>query len=225
MRDRFTDQARRVLDLARQEADGLGQRYMGPEHVVLGVLRDGTSAAAQVLRAHGLELEAARAGLGRLAERGVVAGPRPSDAELLGALGIDLDAVRRQTEQAFGPDAVQQATREATRARRRGIARVPRTPLEGPPLLIGRTLHFAVERADALGQATVGPEALLVGVLDDITRPWPRCMSNRWRRRLLAHVGLPTDYRGAVRPLLEAFAVDLDEVRDALVANLRGVPR
>jgi hypothetical protein len=50
-------------------------------------------------------------------------------------------------------------------------------------------------------------------------------MSNRWRRRLLAHVGLPTSYRGAARPLLEAFAVDLDELRDALVARLQGVTR
>jgi hypothetical protein len=101
---------------------------------------------------------------------------------------------------------------------------VPRTPLEGPPLLIGRTLQFAGERADALGQATVGPELLLVGVLDDITKPWPRCMSNRWRRRLLAHVGLPTDYRGAAWPLLEAFGVSLDELRGTLVARLRGAP-
>jgi ATP-dependent Clp protease ATP-binding subunit ClpA len=224
VRDRFTDQARRALALARQEADGLGQRYLGPEHVVLGVLRDGTSAAAQVLRGRGLELEAARAELGRLAERGVVAGPRPSDAELLGALGIDLDAVRQSTEETFGSRALAQATREATRARRRGIARVPRTPLEGPPLLIGRTLQFAGERADALGQATVGPELLLVGVLDDIAKPWPRCMSNRWRRRLLAHVGLPTDYRGAARPLLEAFGVSLDELHGTLVVRLRGAP-
>jgi Clp amino terminal domain, pathogenicity island component len=224
VRDRFTDQARRALALARQEADALGQRYLGPEHVVLGVLRDGTSAAAQVLRGRGLELEAARAELGRLAERGVVAGPRPSDAELLGALGIDLDAVRQSTEETFGSRALAQATREATRARRRGIARVPRTPLEGPPLLIGRTLQFAGERADALGQATVGPELLLVGVLDDIAKPWPRCMSNRWRRRLLAHVGLPGDYRGAAWPLLEAFGVSLDELRGTLVARLRGAP-
>jgi hypothetical protein len=66
---------------------------------------------------------------------------------------------------------------------------------------------------------------LLVGVLDDITRPWPRCMSNRWRRRLLAHVGLPTGYRGAARPLLEAFGVHLEELRDALVAHLQGARR
>jgi len=220
---RLTDQARRVLDLAKEEADRLGQRYLGPEHLLLGMLRDGTSAAAGVLRAHGVELEAARAELGRLALRGAVATPRPSDADLLSALGIDLDAVRQRTEQTFGPHAVQQATREATRARRRGIGRVPRTPLQGPPLLIGRTLQFAGSEADALGHRMIGPELLLVGVLDDSSKPWPRCMSNRWRRRLLAHVGLPTGYRGAARPLLAAFEVNLNELRDALV--VRGVSR
>jgi hypothetical protein len=39
-------------------------------------------------------IEAARAALGRLAARGVVPGPRPSDAELLGALGIELEPPR-----------------------------------------------------------------------------------------------------------------------------------
>ena len=33
--------ADRVLDLAREEADRFGHRYLGPEHVVLGLLRDG----------------------------------------------------------------------------------------------------------------------------------------------------------------------------------------
>jgi len=92
----------RILDLARDEAGRLGHRYVGPEHVVLGVLRDGASGAARVLRARGVDLEAARAALGRLAEQGVVPGPRPSDAELLGMLGIDLEAVRQSAERAFG---------------------------------------------------------------------------------------------------------------------------
>lgn len=72
MLERMPEHARRVLDLAREEADGLGHRYLGPEHVVLGVRRDPTSRAAQLLRARGVELDAARAELRRLAGRGVV---------------------------------------------------------------------------------------------------------------------------------------------------------
>ena len=213
--------ARRVLGLAREEADRVGHRYVGPEHLLLGVLRDGSSGAARVLQAHGVDVEAARAAMRRLVDRGVVAGPRPSDAELLSTLGIDLEAIRRRTEQAFGHRAVGWAIREATRARRRGIARVPRTPLREPPMLVSQALYHAGEAARALGIGVIGPELLLLGVVKDIQTPWPRCMRNRWSRQLHASVGLPEGYRGAAGPLLEAFGIDLEELRAALLAELR----
>jgi Clp amino terminal domain, pathogenicity island component len=189
------------------------------------VLRDGASGASRVLEAHGVDLAAARAALGGLVDRGVVPGPRPSDAELLGSLGIDLEAIRRTTEQAFGHRAVGWAIREATRARRRGVGRVPRTPLREPPLLISQALYHAGEQAKALGIGTVGPELLLLGVVTDIQTPWPRCMNNRWRRQLFASVGLPKGYRGAAGPLLGSLGVDLDQLGAALTAELgAGVP-
>jgi ATP-dependent Clp protease ATP-binding subunit ClpA len=132
-----SEQACRVLDLAWAEAEAFEHRYLGPEHLVLGVLRDGASGASRVLAAQGVNLPAARAALGRLADRGLVPGPRLGDAELLGTLGIDLETVRQRTEQAFGRTAVGWAIREATRARHRGVGRVPRTPLVDPPMLIG----------------------------------------------------------------------------------------
>jgi hypothetical protein len=220
-----SEHASRVLDLAWEEANLLGHRYLGPEHLVLGVLRDGASGASRVLEAHGVNLAAARVELRRLAERGVVPGPRPSDAELLGALGIDLDAIRRTTEQSFGGQALGWAIREATRARRRGVGRVPRTPLRDPPMLISQVLVHAGEQARALDLEVIGPELLLLGVVTDIQTPWPRCMNNRWTRQLHASVGLPKDYRGAAGPLLEAFGVDLDQLGGALLAELgAGVP-
>jgi hypothetical protein len=217
--------ARRVLELARAEAEGFGHRYLGPEHLVLGVLADGGSGASRVLEALGVTLESARAALRRLADRGVVPGPRPSDAELLSSLGIDLDAIRRTTEQTFGGKAVGWAIREATRARRGGTGRVPHTPLREPPMLLGQVLFHAGERARALGAGEVGPELLLWGVVTDLQTPWPRCMNNRWRRQLHASVGLPKGYRGAAGPLLAAFGVDLDGLAGALLAELgAGVP-
>ena len=220
-----SEQTDRVLDLARAEAEGFGHRYLGPEHLVVGVLRDGASGASRVLEAHGVELAAARVALGRLAGRGLVPGPRPSDAELLGTLGIDLEAIRRTTEQAFGGKALGWAIREATRARRRGVGRVPRTPLVDPPLLIGQVLVHAGEQARALGTAVIGPEVLLLGIVIDIQTPWPRCMDNRWRRQLHASVGLPKGYRGAAGPLLAAFGVDLEGLAGALLTQLQaGVP-
>ena len=219
------EHADRVLDLAREEADWFGHRYLGPEHVVLGVLRDGGSGPSQILEAHGVNMAAARVELRRLAERGLVPGPRPSDAELLGLIGIDLAAIRRTTEQTFGGTALGWAIREATRARRRGVGRVPRTPLRDPPMLISQVLVHAGEQARALDLEVIGPELLLLGVVTDIQTPWPRCMNNRWTRQLHASVGLPKGYRGAAGPLLEAFGVDLDQLGGALLAELgAGVP-
>jgi len=220
-----SEHADRVLDLARAEAEGFGHRYLGPEHLVLGVLRDGASGASRVLETHGVDLPAARGELRRLAERGLVPGPRPSDAELLGLLGIDLAAVRRTTEQTFGGTALGWAIREATRARRRGVGRVPRTPLRDPPMLISQVLVHAGEQARALGIAVIGPELLLLGVVTDIQTPWPKCMNNRWRRQLYASVGLPKGYRGAAGPLLQAVGVDLVQLDRGLLAKLgAGVP-
>jgi Clp amino terminal domain, pathogenicity island component len=154
-----------------------------------------------------------------------VPAPRPSDAELLGSLGIDLDAIRRRTEQAFGRGALGWAIREATRARGRGVGRVPRTPLRDPPMLIGQVLYHAGEQARTLGLDEIGPELLLRGVVTDIQTPWPRCMNNRWRRQLYASVGLPKGYRGAAGPLLAALEVDLRQLRDAVAVELDGVQR
>jgi Clp amino terminal domain, pathogenicity island component len=216
-----SQQVRGILDLAREEAERLGHQYVGAEHVLLGVLREGASGAARVLRARGVDLEAAREALRRLAERGMVPGPRPSDADLLGMLGIDLAAVRRTTEQTFSPQALDRAIREATRARRGGLGRVPRTPLCGPPMLAVQALYHAHEQAKTLGAGVVGPELLLLGVVKDARTPWPRCMNNPWTRQLHASVGLPAAYQGVAGPMLGALGVDLDELGVALLAEVR----
>jgi ATP-dependent Clp protease ATP-binding subunit ClpC len=46
---RFTARAKKVLELAVQEADALGHHYIGTEHVLLGLIREGGGVAAQVL--------------------------------------------------------------------------------------------------------------------------------------------------------------------------------
>jgi Clp amino terminal domain, pathogenicity island component len=88
-------------------------------------------------------------------------------------------------------------------------------------MLIGQVLVHAGEHARALAAEVIGPELLLLGVVTDIQTPWPRCMNNRWRRQLHASVGLPKGYRGAAGPLLDAFGVDPEALRSALVAELR----
>jgi hypothetical protein len=139
----------------------------------------------------------------------VVPAPRPSDAELLSALGIDLGAVRRTTEQRFGVQAVGEATWRVTRRHRWREARVVWTPLCGPPFVAKRALQLAGEQAQAFGHDAVGPEHVLVGVLEDARQPVDSTRGSRRHRRITAHVGLPDGYRGAAGPLLALLGVCL----------------
>jgi ATP-dependent Clp protease ATP-binding subunit ClpC len=58
--ERFTDRARRVVVLAQDEARLLNHNYIGTEHILLGLLREGEGAAAQALNGLGLSLDGVR---------------------------------------------------------------------------------------------------------------------------------------------------------------------
>jgi ATP-dependent Clp protease ATP-binding subunit ClpA len=60
MFERFTDQARRVVVLAQEEARMLGHSYIGTEHILLGLLAEGEGTAARALRSMEISLEVAR---------------------------------------------------------------------------------------------------------------------------------------------------------------------
>ena len=60
MFERFTNQSRRVVVLAQEEARMLNHNYIGTEHLLLGLLHEGRGTAAQVLTAMDITLPAAR---------------------------------------------------------------------------------------------------------------------------------------------------------------------
>ena len=62
----YTSRAKRILELAMMEARKLNHAYVGTEHLLLGVLHEGASAAAEVLTGAGVTLEKARTETARL---------------------------------------------------------------------------------------------------------------------------------------------------------------
>src|SRR6516165_1385895 len=60
MFERFTDRARRVVVLAQEEARMLDHNYIGTEHILLGLIREGDGVAAQVLVKLGADLNRVR---------------------------------------------------------------------------------------------------------------------------------------------------------------------
>jgi len=94
----LTPRARRVIELAIDEARYLGHNYIGTEHLLLGLLREGEGIAAGVLDSFGITLDRARAETTRILTQGV---PRSklartaSRTPALDQLGIDLTEAAR----------------------------------------------------------------------------------------------------------------------------------
>lgn len=61
MFERFTDRARRVIVLAQEEARTFNHNYIGTEHLLLGLIREGEGVAALALESSGLSLDGIRA--------------------------------------------------------------------------------------------------------------------------------------------------------------------
>ena len=57
---RFTERARRVIILAREEAERHHHEYLGTEHILLGMLKDGGGIAITVLQKAGLSIDQIR---------------------------------------------------------------------------------------------------------------------------------------------------------------------
>ncbi len=60
MFEKFTDRARKVIHLARQEAERLGHEFIGTEHILLGLVKEGSGVAANVLENLNIDLEKIR---------------------------------------------------------------------------------------------------------------------------------------------------------------------
>ena len=69
MYERFTDRARKVMQLANQEAQRLNHEYIGTEHILLGLIKEGSGVAANVLKNLDIELRRVREEIERLVAR------------------------------------------------------------------------------------------------------------------------------------------------------------
>ena len=67
--------AKRVLAYAAEESERMNHRFIGPPHLLLGVLRENGSFAAQLLHEHGLTAESVREQVGQWKPQSVESGP------------------------------------------------------------------------------------------------------------------------------------------------------
>jgi len=70
MFERFTDRARKVMALANQEAQRFNHEYVGTEHVLLGLVKEGQGVAANVLHSLGIDLKKIRLEVEKIVKSG-----------------------------------------------------------------------------------------------------------------------------------------------------------
>jgi ATP-dependent Clp protease ATP-binding subunit ClpC len=78
--EKFTERARKVLSLAQDEAQRFNHNYIGTEHLLLGLVREGDGVAAKVLANLGVELNKVRSAVEFIIGRG--------DRIVLGEIGL-----------------------------------------------------------------------------------------------------------------------------------------
>ena len=70
MYERFTDRARKVMQLANQEAQRFNHEYIGTEHILLGLVKEGSGVAANVLKNLEVDLRKIRLEVEKLVQSG-----------------------------------------------------------------------------------------------------------------------------------------------------------
>ena len=201
----FTPRVKKVLALASKEAKNLNHSYVGTEHILLGLLREGEGVAAQVLRSLNVDIERARreilseldpnyAGSGVEQTSGV---PRQSGGEVK-------KEVKTPALKAFGRDLTEMARKnelDPVIGRKREIRRVIQ-------ILCRRTKNNPV----LIGEAGVGKTAIVEGLAQEIVNGLvPELLGDKRLVTLdLALMVAGTKYRGQFEERIKAV---MDEIK------------
>jgi len=189
----FTDRVRMVLQMAREEAARLHHEYVGTEHILLGLIREGGGVAAAVLTNLNVDLEEVAAKIEETVKPGkaaAAAGPDlPYTSRAKKVLEFAMTEARQLHQAYVGTEhlllgvlreekgigalvlvdagvSLQGARSEVLRllGPERGETPVTASPMLYTPAARG-SLQLALQDARDLQAASVGPEHLLLGVM------------------------------------------------------------
>ncbi len=194
----FTPRAKKALELSGEEARAMGHNYIGTEHLLLGLMREGEGIAAQVLHGFGLNIDKVRSEIMNLLGAGI---PGPS-------VGNQQNAAQQKSKtpalDAFGRDLTMLAKEsklDPVIGRKKEIERVIQ-------ILSRRTKNNPV----LLGEAGVGKTAIVEGLAQRIIEGnVPEVLHNKRIIVLdLALMVAGTKYRGQFEERIKAV---MDEIK------------
>jgi ATP-dependent Clp protease ATP-binding subunit ClpA len=104
--DKFTERTRKTLQLAQEEAQRLNHNYVGTEHILLGLVREGDGVAARVLNNLGIDLSNVRSAVESIIGRGdqIVMGEVGLTSRAKRVIELALDEARRLNHHYVGTE-------------------------------------------------------------------------------------------------------------------------
>jgi len=196
----FTPKAKRVLELSVDEARQLGHNYVGTEHLLLGLLREGEGVAARVLVDLGVDRKKVR-------------------EETLKLLGGTPQGEPQESEERVETPALNQFGRDLTLLAREGKL----DPIIGREAEIERVIQILSRRKKnnpvLIGEPGVGKTAIAEGLAQRIVEnKVPETLRNKRIITLdLAAVVAGTKYRGQFEERLKAVMNEIRESKDTII--------
>ncbi|GBU20777.1 ATP-dependent Clp protease ATP-binding subunit [Fibrobacteres bacterium R8-0-B4] len=191
----FTPRAKKVLEVAANEARSMSHKYIGTEHLLLALMKDTESAAAGALAASGLEYDRVREEIGHVLKGGEVSGA-PANAKeksktpMLDHFGRDLTAMAREGKL----DPVIGREKEIER-----VVQILSRRKKNNPVLIG--------------EPGIGKTAIVEGLAQKIIeKSIPQVLENKRVVNLdMASMVAGTKYRGQFEERLKALMLELQK--------------
>jgi ATP-dependent Clp protease ATP-binding subunit ClpC len=196
----FTANARRVLELSVDEARQMGHNYVGTEHLLLGLIREGEGVAAKVLMDMGVDRKKVR-------------------EETLKLLGGHPSQAQPEAEERPETPSLNQFGRDLTQLAKEGKL----DPIFGRDMEIERIVEILCRRKKnnpvLIGEAGVGKTAIVEGLAQRIIDgKVPELLRGRRLVTLdLASVVAGTKYRGQFEERLKTIMNELRESQDAII--------
>lgn len=194
----FTPRAKKVLEIAANEARSMSHKYIGTEHLLLALMKDTESAAANALAASGLEYERVKEEINRVLRGGesVGASKEKSKTPFLDHFGRDLTSMAREAKL----DPVIGREKEIER-----VVQILSRRKKNNPVLIG--------------EPGIGKTAIVEGLAQKIVeKNIPQVLENKRVINLdMASMVAGTKYRGQFEERLKALMVELQKNENIII--------
>ena len=171
----LSNESKRVLAYAAEEAERLGHKHIGTEHLLLGLLREEDCFAGQILNERGIELEKLREELARVPREKLESTGRTAKREYMNILtGLSTDLTQKAGEGELQPVVAREAELES-------LIEVLCKKERRNPILLGkhsvgkRTIVEALAQRIAEGRVPAQlAEARIVAVATEVLTGWLR---------------------------------------------------